>query len=219
MTKRKGIITIDKMESETNSNLIYSVDFEGHNEGSGNPCKSEEEVNEVVKRLKADKQAEYNLEVIDRRKKETQALLGTTIKHDKVAVIKARYGLDGDWERDWRCDVEGTDDFCHVSYHSSGGYNCKDKTLEGKLEHLIKELKAELLEKGFKEENIKVEKTEITEEERIEWAKTLIEREQDSIIDEEKDVSRARKELLKAINNLKTKKEKLEKLKEVVKTK
>ena len=149
-----------------------------------------------------------------------QELLGTTIKHDKVAVIKVRYGLDGDWQRDWDCNVdEGTNDFCYIGYHSSGGYNCKDTTLEGKLEYLIQKLKAELLEKGFKEENIKIEKTEITEEEKTEWAKTLIKREQESIIYEEKAVSRARKELLKSINNLKTKKEKLEKLKEVVKTK
>lgn len=59
MKKYKGIIKLTD----------WGVDFEGHNEGSGCPCKEEEEINKEVEYLKSKYEQEYRLEIKDERTK------------------------------------------------------------------------------------------------------------------------------------------------------
>ena len=50
---------------------FISVDFEGYQEGSGSPCDSEEEAQQVIKKIMLDKEGEYDFKIIDERKNET----------------------------------------------------------------------------------------------------------------------------------------------------
>jgi len=59
MIKRKGEITIEE----------NSVSFWGFNEGSGSPCKNEEEINKEVENLKARHSENYILKIVDKREK------------------------------------------------------------------------------------------------------------------------------------------------------
>ena len=84
--KKKGTIEISSLEYDNNSeenikNLReksipcpkikgFAVDFWGHNEGSGTPCKDEKEVKEQVERLKREYGGLYKLEIKDNRKEE-----------------------------------------------------------------------------------------------------------------------------------------------------
>jgi len=79
--KYPGIIEIDKLEYDDNSeeNLKnwreketpfpkingFSVDFTGHNQGSGSPCKDMQEVNERVKRLIQEHQEDHKIKIIN----------------------------------------------------------------------------------------------------------------------------------------------------------
>ena len=72
MKKRKGVIKIANLESK---DYPFAVDFDGYNEGSGNPCENETEVKECVDMLIAGHQSSYDLEIIDLRKKEMQMTL------------------------------------------------------------------------------------------------------------------------------------------------
>ncbi len=81
--KKKAIIEISLCEYDNNSeenlkNLReknipcpkikgFAVDFLGHNEGSGSPCKDEEEVKKQVEYLKKKHSGMYKLEIIDDR--------------------------------------------------------------------------------------------------------------------------------------------------------
>jgi len=147
-----------------------------------------------------------------------QELLGTTIKHDKKAKIKIEYGHDSDWKKDWGCEIEEEEDkSCHISYHSSGGYNCGDVSVEEKLEYLIKDLKEELLTEGYKAENITVEEVEESEEGRLEQARRFLESEKSNLPMAENSLAIKRKELLEAINRLKEHKEKIQKFEDILK--
>lgn len=71
MDKREGIITIDKLESNYIPELRFSVDFCGFNEGSGSPCRNNEEVKEEVERLVKRHSKEYKLKIVDKRVSQT----------------------------------------------------------------------------------------------------------------------------------------------------
>jgi len=71
MKKRKGTITI----RISNGNYPYGVDFDGFQEGSGSPCENEEEVNKILKELVDRHSKDYDLTIIDERKKEMQMTL------------------------------------------------------------------------------------------------------------------------------------------------
>ena len=97
-----------------------------------------------------------------------QIQLGSHIKHDKVGLIKVKHDIDYLGERSWNCWIEGG--MC--IYHSSGGYDYKNIDNEDKqavLKCLIEELKNELIEDGYKKENIKVEVEYMNEQEFEEW--------------------------------------------------
>ena len=68
MAKHKGIITIQ--EHKDWENFSYSVDFDGHNEGSGSPCKDIEEVELCVQQIKERHGKDYKLEIKDFRIKQ-----------------------------------------------------------------------------------------------------------------------------------------------------
>lgn len=61
--RHKGTISI---RLNNNPTLPFAVDFDGFQEGSGSPCKDEEEVQAVVQRLKEEKN-NYDLKVVDER--------------------------------------------------------------------------------------------------------------------------------------------------------
>ena len=89
------------------------------------------------------------------------------MKHDKKALIKVEHSLDYLGKEDWTCSDGGMCIYC-----SSGGYSYKGINNEDKsevLKCLIKELTNELIEKGYKPENIKVEVSYMTKEEFDEW--------------------------------------------------
>lgn len=68
--KRKGIITINYCNNKENP---FSVDFDGFNEGSGSPCKDEQEVKEQVENIIKRHSEKYILRIIDKREeKETE---------------------------------------------------------------------------------------------------------------------------------------------------
>jgi len=62
----KGTITIKHLDSKENP---FAVDFEGHNEGTGSPCKDEDEVQKEVKSLISRYGDKYTLEITDKRKR------------------------------------------------------------------------------------------------------------------------------------------------------
>ena len=118
-----------------------------------------------------------------------QQMLGNTIKHEKEALIKVKHNIDSYGERDWTCWIE--DDMC--IYCSSGGYSYTGIDNEDKsevLKCLIKELTNELIEKGYKQENIKVEVSYMTKEEFDEW---VVRRKEDT----ERELERTKEELSK----------------------
>ncbi len=81
-----GIITISTLDYQDNSekslkdyreNNIplpiikgFSVGFEGHNEGSGSPCKDEEEAKKKIKELTLRHQDKYKIKIVDTRIKQ-----------------------------------------------------------------------------------------------------------------------------------------------------
>jgi len=115
--------------------------------------------------------------------------LGQHIKHDKEALIKVEHSLDYLGERDWMCYIVG--DMC--IHTSSGGYNYKGINNEDKsevLKCLIKELTNELIEDGYKQENIKVEVSYMSKIEFDEW---VIKRKEDT----ERELVRVKEEITK----------------------
>lgn len=67
---RDGIITIGTMTSESCPELKFFVDFDGHNEGSGSPFKTEKEAEEHLKYLIEEHKKEYKIKIIDKRIKQ-----------------------------------------------------------------------------------------------------------------------------------------------------
>lgn len=71
--KYKGTITISYSNFTTDGEgfvkgqQFISVQFDGHNEGSGSPCLNEEEANKHIEYLKNLHSEFYDIEVIDKR--------------------------------------------------------------------------------------------------------------------------------------------------------
>ena len=97
VVKRKGVIEINLLDNKENP---FAVDFSGHNEGSGSPCK-DEEVDDCVKSLTEQHKEKYNLKIIDKRKvdiklKEEKPLdekikeLSSELKE----LLKKKYGFE-----------------------------------------------------------------------------------------------------------------------------
>ena len=123
-----------------------------------------------------------------------QIELGTHIKHDKKGLIEVEHSLDSFGERDWSCAIKG--DMC--IYCSSGGYSYKNIDNEDKsevLKCLIKELTNELIEDGYKQENIKVETSYMTKEEFDKW---VVRRKEET----QTDLERVKEEILNYKRNL-----------------
>jgi len=96
-----------------------------------------------------------------------QIELGQHIKHDEKSLIKVEHSLDYLGKEDWTCSDGGMCIYC-----SSGGYSYKgidNKNKSEVLKCLIKELTEELIEDGYREENIKVEVSYMTKEEFDKW--------------------------------------------------
>ena len=53
--------------SHKNGAPYISVSFEGYQEGQGNPCDSEEEANEIVKKIQERYKDKYKIKIIDNR--------------------------------------------------------------------------------------------------------------------------------------------------------
>ena len=70
MSKRPGIITISPMESETCPHLKFSVDFDGHNEGSGFPLEDRQAVENAIVNLIKRHSKKYDIQIIDERIKQ-----------------------------------------------------------------------------------------------------------------------------------------------------
>lgn len=69
--KHKGRIIISESTYTYEEKLgqpFISVDFEGHNEGCGFPCDTEEIANNTIEYLK-ERFSNYNIEIIDKRVK------------------------------------------------------------------------------------------------------------------------------------------------------
>ena len=118
-----------------------------------------------------------------------QIELGNHIKHEKVGIIKVEHSLSYLGEIDWSCQIE--DDM--IIYCSSGGYSYTGIDNEDKsevLKCLIKELTKELIEKGYTQENIKVEVSYMNKEEFDEW---VVRRKEDT----ERELERNKEELFK----------------------
>lgn len=73
---REGVITISESNFSTNGEgfvngqKFISVDFDGHNEGSGSPCLNEEEAQQEIKKLIERHRAIYTIKIIDERIKQ-----------------------------------------------------------------------------------------------------------------------------------------------------
>ena len=127
-----------------------------------------------------------------------QIELGQHIKHEKVGIIKVEHSLDSWGDKDWSCYIE--DDMC--SYHSSGGYSYKNIDNKDKsevLKCLIKELTNELIEDGYKEENIKVEVSYMTKEEFDKWVVQRKEETQRDLIRVKEELTKLQKEFTKKL--------------------
>jgi len=136
-----------------------------------------------------------------------------TIKHDKRAVIQVIRGIDSDLKEDWNCRIMG--DMC--IYHSSGGagnnFEGDENDKEAKLKFLIKEMKQELKEKGYKEENIFLVEIPYNNKEFESDKDRIIRHEEWSIDIDKRSIERARQELKEEIQNLTKKLQKLNTLK------
>ena len=127
-----------------------------------------------------------------------QIELGNHIKHDKIGLIEVEHSLDSDGKRDWSCAIKG--DMC--IYCSSGGYNYKDIDNEDKsevLKCLIKELTNELIEDGYKQENIKVEISYMTKEQFDEWVVRRKEETQRDLEIVKEEITKLQKEFTKKL--------------------
>jgi hypothetical protein len=141
--KKKGVITISNLEHDDNSEESlkdfreknipcpkikgFSVGFWGHNEGSGSPCKDEEEVKKQVAYLKERYSPKYKLEIKDERV--------LTENQENINKEKDTYedvNKDSDWneinEMIKRCEKED-----EPYYYAFVRYNCKND-LNGKEE-------------------------------------------------------------------------------------
>jgi hypothetical protein len=73
MEKKKGTIEIEYLKS---LEYPFCVNFWGHNEGSGSPCKNEEEVQREVNYLLLKNRMEYSITIKDKRAKQSTLNLG-----------------------------------------------------------------------------------------------------------------------------------------------
>jgi len=99
--------------------------------------------------------------IIDERVKQKKVV--EVLQHDKKTEVIVKYGLDSKDERDF--DVSCND--LGVTANSSGfggKIGEKEKTLKEKLEDCLKWYLGMLIDDGYKKENIKVTKVEMTEE-------------------------------------------------------
>lgn len=163
-TRRKGTISIHLND---NLEMPLAVDFEGHNEGSGTPCKDEAEVMKEVSYLKAKHEKEYKLEVIDEREKEQKAR--DLIKGKKI-IVKVKYGLDSDDKRDFfvsdnrrEVGIESYLGGTHISAYG-GRIGEKEKTFEEKEKEAIDWVIKDVMQNGIKREDIEIIKEEMSEE-------------------------------------------------------
>jgi len=143
--KRKGIITIDYCNNKENP---FSVDFDGWNEGSGSPCKDEQEVKEQVENLIKRHSDKYTLRIIDKRgEKETEIkiipqkeqLVNTEIQKTEQQ-IKEQIIKDFKMEEEFKIPMEYTKAVAR-GYHDS--FILFGKQGQGKTTIVLKTLEEE----------------------------------------------------------------------------
>ena len=91
----KGIITIQKHSKDEGWNFPFSVDFDGHNEGSGSPCKDIEEVELCVQQLKDRHSKNYKLEIKDFRINENTIITRAADCYCKGVVFCVQLAISG----------------------------------------------------------------------------------------------------------------------------
>ena len=105
-SKRKGVIEIkysffstDIPERNKKKGDEYvSVDFSGHNEGSGNPCLNDKEADELVRQIYMKKSKDYKIEIRDLRNKQLK-------EREKFKDKKAKITIINDYVDDYTKDI------------------------------------------------------------------------------------------------------------------
>jgi len=216
--RKRGKITIHLCEFDDNSdeNLKnyreknipvpkikgFAVDFEGHNEGSGTPCKDENEVMKQIEYLRVKHKENYIIDVVDERAK--QMKIRDLVKDKKVKVL-VKYGLDTNDERDFFVS-DNRSELGIESYlggASSSGFGGrideKEKTLEEKEKEATDWIIKDIMEDGVPRENIEVVRQEISEEDIKNHEKWKAERRKSELEYAEKDIKRLSEELKEAL--------------------
>lgn len=150
--KRKGIITIGFLDSKENP---FDVSFDGHNEGSGSPCKDEEEVKKCVEKIKAERSKDYNLMIVDERVKKSlkQDVIFNEYDNKKVKMtIDLGYGFA---EGSDYYNQEPVEDWV-VRFENYGCMGSAGNSAGKTPEEVVAKYKADMLKEGYKEENIEI---------------------------------------------------------------
>jgi len=180
----------------------FAVDFEGHNEGSGTPCKDEAEVMKEVEYLRVKHKENYIIDVVDERANEQKV---KELVKDKKVIVLVKYGLDKDDERDFFVSDNRNElgiASCLGGCDSSGfGGNIgeKEKTLEEKEKEATEWVIKDVMEDGVPRENIEVIKEEMTKEDLIEHNKWKADRRKSDLEYADKEIKRLSEELKKAL--------------------
>ena len=216
--RKRGKITIHLSEYDDNSeeNLKnyreknipcpkikgFAVDFEGHNEGSGSPCKDEIEVMKEVEHLRVKHKENYILDVVDERANEQKV---RDLVKDKKVIVLVKYHLDSKDERgffvsDNRSEL-GIESYLGGADSSGFGGNIgeKEKTLDEKEKEATDWIIKDIMEDGVPRENIEVIKEEMNEEDLVEHERRKAEDRKSDLEYAEKDIKRLSEELKEAL--------------------
>jgi len=164
--KRKGIIKIsysnystDVDEKRKKGQRFISLDFDGFNEGSACGYDSEEELDKALKNLVEEKK-DYNLMIIDERIKQKLETPKEKYKQyceekGQKQEIKQEVIFEGEKIKEPIINIERRSDKSHLVY-VEGHLGLYSKDEEGKEKEEIEKTKKYLIEKGFKESEIKI---------------------------------------------------------------
>ncbi len=211
--RRKGIITISLCEYDDNSeeNLKnwreknipipkingFAVDFTGHNEGSGSPCKDEIAVMKQVENLRAKHEKEYKLEIRDKRV--SQSKIRELVKGKKI-IVEVKYGLDSKDERDFFVSDNRREmgiESC-LGGAGSSAYKRFEKLEDGEKE-AVKWIIKDVMEDGIPRENIEVVRVEMNEEDLRKHNEWKADRRKSDLEYAEKDIKNYSEKLKKAL--------------------
>ncbi len=173
-----------------------SVDFSGHNEGSGSPMK-DEEVEKYVQQLYQEKSDNHKVEIVDERIEQRKQI--DLVKGKKI-IVEVKYGWDCNDERDFFVSDNRREmgiESC-LGGAGSSAYKRFEKLEDGEKEAVNWIIK-DVMDDGIPRENIEVIQVEMNDEDLSKHEKRKADRRKSDLEYAEKDIKNYSEKLKKAL--------------------